>query len=94
MSDKSLAKEPIVKTNFSSPLRDALRRARVGIAAIVVLSIIINVFVLNGSIYMMLVYDRALPSASLVTLIGLFAMATVIYAFQGGFELLRGVESG
>ncbi len=90
MSDKSLAKEPIVKTNFSSPLRDALRRARVGIAAIVVLSIIINVFVLNGSIYMMLVYDRALPSASLVTLIGLFAMATVVYAFQGGFELLRG----
>jgi PrtD family type I secretion system ABC transporter len=84
------AKEPTLKITSDSPLRNALMRARTGIAAIVLLSVLINVFVLNGSIYMMLVYDRALPSASLVTLLGLFAMATVIYVFQGGLDLLRG----
>lgn len=72
-----------------SALRSILGRARGAIIAIVVLSIVINVLVLNGSLYMMLVYDRALPSANLVTLFGLFAMATVIYICQAGFELIR-----
>lgn len=70
-------------------LQAILGRARGALIAVVVLSIVINVLVLNGSLYMMLVYDRALPSANLVTLFGLFAMATVIYISQAGFELIR-----
>lgn len=70
-------------------LQQILSRARGALLAVVVLSVVINVFVLNGSIYMMLVYDRALPSANLVTLFGLFAMAAVIYIAQAAFELIR-----
>lgn len=71
-------------------LRSVLMRSRFGICAIVALSIVINVMVLNGSIYMMLVYDRAMPSANLMTLASLFAIATAIYVFQSVFEIMRG----
>lgn len=74
----------------NSAMVQILMRAKGAIAAVIVLSIVINVLVLNGSIYMMLVYDRALPSANLVTLFGLFGMATVIYIAQAYFELIRG----
>lgn len=54
-----------------------------------VLSIVLNVLTLSGSLYLMMVYDRVLPAQSLPTLIGLFAMIVVAYAFQGAFEMLR-----
>lgn len=71
-------------------LRSVLMRSRLGLCAIVILSIVINVMVLNGSIYMMMVYDRAMPSANLATLTSLFAIATAIYIFQAIFEVMRG----
>jgi ATP-binding cassette subfamily C protein PrsD len=71
-------------------LRKVLMRSKLGICAIVAMSIVINVMVLNGSIYMMLVYDRAMPSANLMTLASLFGIATAIYLFQAIFEVLRG----
>ncbi len=50
---------------------------------------IINVLALTGSFYMLQVYDRALPSGSLPTLIGLSTLAIGLYATQGMFEVLR-----
>lgn len=82
ISDKQISQK--------SAMFKILTRAKGAITSVVVLSIVINVLVLNGSIYMMLVYDRALPSANLVTLFGLFGMATVIYIAQACFELIRG----
>lgn len=70
-------------------IRTALRQSRGAFAAIFLISVVINIFVLNGSIYMMMVYDRALPSQNLATLFGLFGLATVIYLVQGFFEVLR-----
>lgn len=53
-------------------------------------SIVLNLLVFAGSLYMILVYDSVLPSGSLPTLGGLFLMVSLIYLFQGGFEIVRG----
>ncbi|MBB5760659.1 type I secretion system permease/ATPase [Methylorubrum rhodesianum] len=50
---------------------------------------IINVLALTGSFYMLQVYDRALPSGSLPTLVGLSILAVGLYLAQGLFDVLR-----
>ncbi|PXW53725.1 regulatory LuxR family protein [Methylobacterium sp. B4] len=50
---------------------------------------IINILALTGSFYMLQVYDRALPSGSLPTLIGLSILAIGLYLAQGLFDVLR-----
>ncbi|KQT34678.1 hypothetical protein ASG29_00470 [Sphingomonas sp. Leaf412] len=67
----------------------ALARYRTAIVTVAVLSAILNVLVLAGSIYMMLVYDSVLPSHSLPTLFSLLAMVAVVYVFQGVFDAMR-----
>lgn len=71
-------------------IKHLLRRSKSALTAIFLLSAVINIFVLNGSIYMMMVYDRALPSQSLPTLFGLFGVAAFVYVAQAYFEVLRG----
>jgi PrtD family type I secretion system ABC transporter len=63
------------------------RGAFLGVA---VLSGLINLLYLSGSIFMMEVYDRVLPSRSIPTLIGLSIIIVVLYLFQGLFDMLRG----
>ncbi len=50
---------------------------------------VINVLALTGSLYMMQIYDRALISGSVPTLIGLSALAVGLYLFQGAFDAIR-----
>ncbi|MGL4405167.1 MAG: type I secretion system permease/ATPase, partial [Notoacmeibacter sp.] len=50
---------------------------------------LINLLALTGSFYMMQIYDRALPSGNVPTLIALSALAVGLYVFQGVFEALR-----
>jgi PrtD family type I secretion system ABC transporter len=50
---------------------------------------IINVLALTGSFYMMQVYDRAIPSQNVPTLLALSALAIGLYVFQGIFETVR-----
>ncbi len=71
-------------------IKTAFNKSRNAIAAIFMISVIINIFVLNGSIYMMMVYDRALPSQNLATLFGLLGLSTFVYFAQGYFEVQRG----
>lgn len=54
-----------------------------------VVSGVINLLALTGSIYMLQVYDRVLGSGSLPTLITLSVMAIGLYFFQGVFDVLR-----
>lgn len=61
---------------------------RVFIAAFAV-SAVLNILMLGGAFYMMLVYDSVLPSRSVPTLIGLLALLGVVYIFQGYFDTLR-----
>lgn len=53
------------------------------------LSGIINVLALTGSIYMLQIYDRALTSGSVPTLLALSLMAIGLYLFQGLFDGIR-----
>jgi ATP-binding cassette subfamily C protein len=63
------------------------RGAFLGVA---ILSGLINLLYLSGSLYMMEVYDRVLPSRSIPTLLGLSVIIVVLYLFQGLFDMLRG----
>ena len=72
-----------------SELAEALVSFRPAIATVVALSFVLNILVLGGSLYLMMVYDSVLPSHSIPTLAGLFAMVCLIYLFQGLIELSR-----
>lgn len=50
---------------------------------------LVNLLALTGSLYMMQVYDRAIPSQNIPTLMALSALAIGLYFFQGIFEALR-----
>jgi ATP-binding cassette subfamily C protein len=72
-----------------SEIRAALDKLRGGFGAIVALSAVINLLTITGSLYLMLVYDRVLPSQSLPTLFSVFAMILIAYAFYGVFDVMR-----
>ncbi|EIM24800.1 type I secretion system permease/ATPase [Microvirga lotononidis] len=78
---------------MTNPLKGRLsivascRGAFLGVA---VLSGLINLLYLSGSIFMMEVYDRVLPSRSIPTLVGLSIIIVVLYLFQGLFDMVRG----
>lgn len=58
----------------------------IGIAAF---SGVVNVLMLSGSLYMLQVYDRVIPSRSVATLAGLSVMVLSAYLMQGYFDALR-----
>ena len=66
-------------------LRDSARRM-IGIA---VFSGVINLLMLSGSLYMLQVYDRVIPSRNTATLLGLSLMVLFAYLVQGYFDALR-----
>ncbi|SEI17418.1 ATP-binding cassette, subfamily C [Rhizobium tibeticum] len=53
------------------------------------LSGIINILALTGAFYMLQIYDRALTSGSVSTLVALSVLAIGLYLFQGVFDILR-----
>src|SRR3954447_18623129 len=72
-----------------SELSDALRGCRSAFVGVGVMSCIINLLYLTGSIFMLEVYDRVLPSRSVPTLIGLIIIAAGLYAAQGALDMIR-----
>jgi PrtD family type I secretion system ABC transporter len=62
-------------------------RTFVGVA---LLSAIVNLLHLTGSLFMLEIYDRVLPSRSIPTLLGLAGIVLLLYAFQALFDILRG----
>ena len=50
---------------------------------------IINILALTGAFYMLQIYDRALASGSVPTLLAISALALGLYTFQGLFDVLR-----
>jgi ABC-type protease/lipase transport system fused ATPase/permease subunit len=69
------------------PVLKAPVRTFVGVAW---LSAIVNLLHLTGSLFMLEIYDRVLPSRSIPTLIGLAAIVLGLYAFQALFDVIRG----
>lgn len=69
---------------------ESLTRGFRGIIAFLFgMSGIINILALTGAIYMLQIYDRALGSGSVPTLLALSALAIGLYFFQGLFDILR-----
>jgi PrtD family type I secretion system ABC transporter len=72
-----------------SDIRNFLASCRQAFWGLAVFSGLSNILMLTGSFFMLQVYDRVLPSRSVPTLIGLLILATILYAFQGGLDLVR-----
>ncbi|MDO5758903.1 MAG: type I secretion system permease/ATPase [Rhodobacterales bacterium] len=72
-----------------NPYRRAIAAARPALGGVIALSAILNVLMLTGSIYMLQVYDRVLPGGSVPTLVVLFAIVIVLFAFLGFYDFLR-----
>lgn len=53
-------------------------------------SALMNILNLSGSLFMLEVYDRILPSKSIPSLVALVVLLIVLYAFLMGFDALRG----
>jgi PrtD family type I secretion system ABC transporter len=73
-----------------SELGDALASCLAAFIGIGVFSGLINLRMLTGSLYMLEVYDRILPSRSVPTLIGLSVLTAVLFTFQALLEITRG----
>jgi PrtD family type I secretion system ABC transporter len=72
-----------------SELGDALRACRSAFLGVGIMSCMINLLYLTGSLFMLEVYDRVLPSRSVPTLVGLAILAGGLYVAQGVLDLLR-----
>ncbi len=70
-------------------MRAALASCSAGFVAVALFSAAVNILMLTGSLYMLQVYDRVLPSRSLPTLISLSVLALAFYVLLGAFDWLR-----
>src|SRR4030095_15007503 len=73
-----------------SELGEALRACRNAFIGVGAMSCMINLLYLTGSIFMLEIYDRVLPSRSVPTLVGLVILAGGLYIAQGILDLIRG----
>jgi PrtD family type I secretion system ABC transporter len=64
-------------------------QCRTGFLVVGLFSAAINVLALTGSVYMLQLYDRVLPSHSVATLVGLTIIMVVLYVGFGAFNFLR-----
>src|SRR4051812_38737562 len=72
-----------------SELVCALLSCRKAITCIAILSAVINVLYLTGSLFMLQVYDRVIPSGSIPTLVTLIVLTVGMYCFQGALDVIR-----
>jgi PrtD family type I secretion system ABC transporter len=73
-----------------SELGDAMRSCRAALIGVGLMSCMVNLLYLTGSVFMLEIYDRVLPSRSISTLIGLTILAGGLYVVQGILDLIRG----
>src|SRR5258706_2266106 len=71
------------------PVALALRESARRMVGVAVFSGVINILMLSGSLYMLQVYDRVIPSRNIATLLGLSLIVLLAYLVQGYFEALR-----
>ena len=73
-----------------NPLTLALASCRRSLLAVGLFSGVSNLLMLTGSMFMLEVYDRILPSRSVPTLVAISALTLVLYAAQGLLDYVRG----
>jgi PrtD family type I secretion system ABC transporter len=72
-----------------SELGEAIHACRGAFIGVGLMSCMVNVLYLTGSIFMLEIYDRVLPSRSISTLVGLIVLAGGLYVAQGILDLVR-----
>ena len=72
-----------------SELAAALASCRSAFLAVGLFSGMLNVLMLAGSLYMLEVYDRVLPSRSVPTLVGISILLIILYCGQGFLDFVR-----
>src|SRR5579871_4228944 len=70
------------------PVSRGLRESGRRMIGIALFSGVINLLMLSGSLYMLQVYDRVIPSRNIATLFGLSLMVLLAYLVQGYFDAL------
>lgn len=73
----------------ASDLKIALRHSAGALVGVGLFSAIINILALTGSLYMLQIYDRVLPSHSVPTLVGITIVVTGLYVAYGLLDLVR-----
>jgi PrtD family type I secretion system ABC transporter len=80
---------PFWRAEASDAVAVALGDARRRVVSVAAFSGAINVLTLSGSLYMLQVYDRVLPSRSFATLAGLSMILLAAYLLQGYLDSAR-----
>src|SRR5436309_14015009 len=78
-----------VSRDQADPVTLGLRASARRLVGVAVFSGVINLLMLSGSLYMLQVYDRVIPSRNIATLVGLSLMVLFAYLVQGYFDALR-----
>src|SRR5215813_8464641 len=80
---------PFAATLADDPVSRGLHESARRMIGIALFSGVINLLMLSGSLYMLQVYDRVIPSRNLATLLGLSLMVLFAYLMQGYLDALR-----
>ena len=76
--------------NNTDPVSRVLKTGRAILAAAFVFSVFINLLVLTGPLFMLLVYDTVLTSGSEETLVALIGLVALLYALMALLDFARG----
>jgi len=75
--------------NSDDPVTAGLRASARQLLGVAAFSGVVNLLTLSGSLYMLQVYDRVIPSRNVATLAGLSLIVLFAYILQGYFDALR-----
>jgi len=79
----------VLPKSSSNAASQALASCSAAFLAVALFSALVNILMLTGSIYMLQVYDRVLPSRSVPTLVALSIVVAALYILLGMFDWLR-----
>ena len=80
---------PFAAAAADDPVSRGLHESARRMVGIALFSGVINLLMLSGSLYMLQVYDRVIPSRNIATLAGLSLMVLLAYLLQGYLDALR-----
>lgn len=81
---------PAAEALARGELRAAIRAGRGLLIAVALASVVVNLLMLTGPLFMLQVYDRVLASGSAPTLLALFVLVAGLYLAMGALDFLRG----
>jgi PrtD family type I secretion system ABC transporter len=81
--------DPGFDLSSEDPVTAGLRASARQLVGVAAFSGIVNLLTLSGSLYMLQVYDRVIPSRNVATLVGLSLIVLFAYVLQGYFDALR-----